>query len=425
MTKIEFNEIKNLSMDDLLIYCEKINLSKGGGKISLLSDILRFHIQNDDQVSFEGYLECINNSFGFLRDNNNNFFPCAYDIYVPGKLIKDCDLRHGDQVKCILTTPKAEQKFYATNNILLVNGKKPLHQRRFFESLTPCYPKKQIILEVPTGSAQNSAQSLVCRLTDLVTPIGFGQRALIVAQPKTGKTTIMHAIATSISKNHPHIKLIILLIDERPEEVTEMKKIVPGASIFFATFDESPENHIFVTEMVCELAKRHVEYGEDVIILMDSITRLTRSYNAIIPPSGKIMSGGLDPAALIKPKKFFGSARNLEQGGSLTIIATALSETGSKMDDFVYEEFKGTGNCEIKLTRELAERRLYPAIDIRGSGTRRFEEMFSDKNLLAMILALSSYLANLNNEEAVRFMIERIKHTSNNKELIVSTLKLN
>jgi transcription termination factor Rho len=410
MKKIEIEKFRNMNIDELHKYCSKISLQCSGTKNNIIGEIIKHEVMNGNEVEYDGFLEMVN-GYGFLRDINNNFIPSPYDVYVSTKMIRECGLRVGDHIQCEITMPKNEEKkLLSVSKVIKINGQKP-ERRAYFDDFTPIYPKEQIIL--------SREKSVIGRMIDLMCPIGFGQRALVVAPPKTGKTTVLHNIALGILENYKDVKLIILLIDERPEEVTEMKKIAPSAEIVFSTFDESAENHTRTAEMINERAKRLVEMGQKVIILMDSITRLVRSYNYVVPSSGRVLTGGVEPASLHKPKRFFGAARNTKEGGSLTIIATGLVETGSKMDDFIYEEFKGTGNCEIKLDREIANRRVFPAIDIRNSGTRRYEEMISEE-MLPKIRIIESFLANMDSLEAIKFLIERINTSRSNRELISS-----
>lgn len=356
-----------------------------------------------------GVLQVIPEGYGFLRSANYNYLSSPDDIYVSPSQIKRFNMRTGDTVSGQVRAPKEGERFFALLKINTIDGNDPeiTRERPFFENLTPLFPRERLKLE--------TKQSEYCgRIMDIFTPIGKGQRGLIVAQPKTGKTMLLQMIANAIIKNHPEVYLIVLLIDERPEEVTDMARSVP-AEVVSSTFDEDPERHVLVADMVLEKAKRLVEVGRDVVVLLDSITRLARAHNTIIPHSGKILSGGIDANALTKPKRFFGAARNIEEGGSLTIIATALVDTGSRMDDVIFEEFKGTGNMELLLDRRLSERRVFPSIDILRSGTRREELLFSQEELSRTWL-LRKYLADKNPIECMEFMREKMADTKDNKE---------
>ncbi|ATO49197.1 transcription termination factor Rho [Brevibacillus laterosporus] len=342
-------------------------------KKELIFAILRAQAERDGLMFMEGVLEILPEGFGFLRPIN--YLPSPEDIYISQSQIRRFDLRNGDLVSGKARAPKETERYFGLLQVEAVNGQDPemASERLHFPALTPLYPQEKLALET-------SPTKLSVRLMDMIAPVGLGQRGLIVAPPKAGKTMLLKEIANSISANNPDIHLFVLLIDERPEEVTDMQRSVKG-EVIASTFDEVPENHIKVAELVLERAKRLVEHKKDVVILLDSITRLARAYNLVIPPSGRTLSGGIDPAAFHRPKRFFGSARNVEEGGSLTILATALVETGSRMDDVIYEEFKGTGNMELHLDRKLAERRIFPAIDIRRSGTRREEMLLSKEEL--------------------------------------------
>ncbi|NTU93755.1 MAG: transcription termination factor Rho [Chlorobiaceae bacterium] len=365
--------------------------------------------ENGQVMVNTGVLQVIPEGYGFLRSSNYNYLSSPDDIYVSPSQIKRFNMRTGDTVSGQVRAPKEGERFFALLKINTINGKDPevTRDRPFFENLTPLFPHDRLKLE----TRQNEYSG---RIMDIFTPIGKGQRGLIVAQPKTGKTILLQMIANAIIKNHPEVYLIVLLIDERPEEVTDMARSVE-AEVVSSTFDEDPERHVQVADMVLEKAKRMVEVGNDVVILLDSITRLARAHNTIIPHSGKILSGGIDANALTKPKRFFGAARNIEEGGSLTIIATALVDTGSRMDDVIFEEFKGTGNMELALDRRLSERRIFPAIDILRSGTRKEELLFSREELSRTWL-LRKYLGDKNPIECMEFMREKIVETKDNKE---------
>lgn len=368
-----------------------------------------YKLTNEDDRIVEGILEVLPDGYGFLR--GENYLPTPKDIYISPVQIRRFHLNTGDKIKGISRTPKEEEKFPALIYVGEVNGEHPENamRRKDFDSLIPIYPEERLKLETtPTEYAM--------RIIDLMSPVGKGQRGMIVAPPKVGKTTLLKKIANSISKNNPEVELIVLLIDERPEEVTDMKRSIDG-DVIYSTFDEVPEHHVKVAEMVLERAKRLTEQKKDVVILLDSITRLARAYNLVIPSSGRTLSGGLDPSALHKPKKFFGAARNIENGGSLTILATALIETGSRMDDVIFEEFKGTGNMEIHLDRSLSEKRIFPAIDINKSGTRREEKLLTGKELKT-VFALRKAMSSLSVAEVTEQLIDHMLTTKNNEEFL-------
>ncbi len=363
----------------------------------------------------KGVLEILPDGYGFLRSANYNYLPSPDDIYVSPSQIKKFNLKTGDTIAGQVRPPKEGERFYALLRIETVNGLPPekARERILFENLTPLYPTKRIRLETVPGEYS-------MRILDLFAPIGKGQRGLIVSPPKAGKTVLLQKMANSIMRNHPEVKLIILLIDERPEEVTDMERSVgPDVEVISSTFDEPPERHMQVADMVLEKAKRLVESGKDVVILLDSLTRLARASNLVTPHSGRILSGGIDASALIKPKKFFGAARDTEEAGSLTIIATALIETGSRMDEVIFEEFKGTGNMEVVLTRELADKRIFPAIDINKTGTRK-EELLLEPEELNRVWILRKILSEMSPVEAMEFLLENMKGTRNNKEFLRS-----
>ncbi len=367
----------------------------------------------DGLIVNEGVLEIMQDGYGFLRSSDYNYLSSPDDIYVSPSQIKLFGLKTGDSVKGQIRPPKEGEKYFALLRVETVNGKTTdeIRDRVPFEYLTPLFPDERLKLSTKPGEYST-------RLLDMFSPIGKGQRGMIVAQPKTGKTVLLKAIANAIAKNHPECYLIILLIDERPEEVTDMARSVK-AEVISSTFDEQAERHVKVSNLILEKAKRMVECGHDVVILLDSITRLARAYNTVIPSSGKILSGGVDANALHKPKRFFGAARNVENGGSLTIIATALIETGSKMDEVIFEEFKGTGNMELLLDRKLSNKRVYPAIDVPGSGTRR-EDLLIDKETLQRIWILRRFMADMNSNEAIEFILDRMKGTESNEEFLIS-----
>ena len=376
---------------------------------------LSYKLTNPDDFIAEGVLEILPYGYGFLR--GENYLSSPKDVYISPTQIKRFKLDQGDKIKGIARFPKEDARFPGLIYVGAVNGELPekAYKRRKFDDLIPIYPDERIRLEtVPTEYAM--------RMIDLVCPIGKGQRGMIVAPPKVGKTTLLKKIANSITANHPEIELIVLLIDERPEEVTDMKRSIKG-EVIYSTFDELPEHHVKVAEMVLERAKRLVEHGKDVAILLDSITRLARAYNLVIPSSGKTLSGGIDPAALHKPKKFFGAARNIERGGSLTILATSLIDTGSRMDEVIFEEFKGTGNMEVHLDRSLSEKRIFPAIDINKSGTRREEKLLSPEEL-ATIFALRKALSSMPVGEVTEQFINQMLLTKNNEEFIIKMQRI-
>jgi transcription termination factor Rho len=356
----------------------------------------------------------MNEGYGFLRSSDYNYLTSPDDIYISQTQIKLFGLKTGDTVKGFVRPPKDSEKYFPMIKVESINGRDPsfVRDRIPFDYLTPLFPEEKFIL---TG---HDSCPLSARIIDLFTPIGKGQRGLIVAQPKTGKTTILKDIANAIAANHPEVYLMVLLIDERPEEVTDMARSVK-AEVIASTFDEPAERHVKIANIVLEKAKRMVECGHDVVILLDSITRLARAFNTVAPASGKVLSGGVDSNALHKPKRFFGAARNIENGGSLTIISTALTETGSKMDDVIFEEFKGTGNMELQLDRKLSNKRIYPAIDIVASSTRR-DDLLLDKDMLQRIWILRNHLADMNSIEAMEFLIDKIKFSKTNEEFLIS-----
>ena len=391
----------------------KINGISGLRKEELIYRIMEAQTQKNGLLFGEGVLEILPDGFGFLRSPNYNYLPGPDDIYVSPSQIKKFGLKTGDTVSGQIRPPKENEKYFALLKVEMVNGEPPekIQSRIPFEELTPIHPNERFILET-------TPDEITTRVIDLIAPIGKGQRGLIVSPPRAGKTVILQKIANAIATNNPEVYLIVLLVAERPEEVTEMRRLVKG-EVISATFDESPERHTQVAEIALEKAKRLVEHKKDVVILLDSITRLARAYNVLVPHSGKIMTGGLESTALDKPKRFFGAARNIEEGGSLTIIGTALIDTGSKMDEVIFEEFKGTGNMEINLDRKLADRRIFPAIDINRSGTRR-EELLVNPEELQLIWMLRKVLAPLNPIEAMELLIQKIRNTKSNIELLLS-----
>lgn len=413
---IQIAGIQRMNIDQLNAYAKQIGLKHLGSltKSQMVFEIVRAISENPQQTLYgEGVLETLPDGFGFLRSPNYNYLPSAEDIYVSPAQIRRFDLKKGDTVYGTIRPPKEKEKYFALLKVDSINGKSPekAKERILFENLTPHYPNERLVMET-------TKDVISMRVLDLAAPIGKGQRGLIVAPPRTGKTILLQNIANSIAKNNPNCVLMVLLIDERPEEVTDMQKIVRG-EVISSTFDEPPERHVQVAEMAIEKARRLVEYGQDVIILLDSITRLARAYNTIQPHSGKILTGGIDANALHKPKRFFGAARNIEQGGSLTIIATALIDTGSRMDEVIFEEFKGTGNMELVLDRKLAERRIFPAIDIGKSGTRK-EELLVHEDELVRLYSLRQALADLNNLDAMNLVKGRLQKTNSNAEFLLS-----
>ncbi len=414
ITKIA--EIQRMNIDQLNQYGKKIGLKHLGSltKSQMVFEIVKAISERPNELLYgEGVLEILPDGFGFLRSPNYNYLPSAEDIYVSPAQIRRFDLKKGDTLCGTIRPPKEKEKFFALLKVDSINGKPPekARERILFENLTPLYPNKRIVMET-------TKDKLSMRVLDLAAPIGKGQRGLIVAPPRTGKTIILQNIANAIATNNPEIVLIVLLIDERPEEVTDMQRIVKG-EVIASTFDEPPERHVQVAEMAIEKARRLVEHGYDVVILLDSLTRLARAYNTIQPHSGKILTGGIDANALHKPKRFFGAARNIEQGGSLTIIATALIDTGSRMDEVIFEEFKGTGNMELVLDRRLADRRTYPAIDLIKSGTRK-EELLYHPSELEKIYLLRQAVADLATIDAMNLLLGRLKKTNSNVEFLLS-----
>jgi len=408
-------ELKNKNIRELLVIAKSYNIEGASSmrKQELIFALLQSQAQLSGLIYGEGVLEILPDGFGFLRSQNYNYLPGPDDIYVSPSQIRRFNLRTGDSISGQIRPPKDNERYFALLKVEAVNFEDPevARDKILFDNLTPLYPERRILLE-------SVADNLSTRVMDLLTPIGFGQRGLIVAQPRTGKTMLLQNIANAVTVNHRDAYLIVLLIDERPEEVTDMQRSV-NAEVVSSTFDEPPQRHVQVAEMVMEKAKRLVEHKRDVVILLDSITRLARAYNTVVPPSGKILSGGLDSNALHRPKRFFGSARNVEQGGSLTIIATALIDTGSRMDEVIFEEFKGTGNMEIVLERKLADRRIFPAIDINKSGTRK-EELLLDADDLNRIWILRKLLSPLNPIDAMEFLLDKMQGTKNNTEFLAS-----
>lgn len=413
---IKIANIQRMNIDQLNLYGKNIGLKHLGSltKSQMVFEIVKAISENPNEILYgEGVLEILPDGFGFLRSPNYNYLPSAEDIYVSPAQIRRFDLKKGDTVCGTIRPPKDKEKYFALLKVDKINGKPPekAKERILFENLTPLYPNQRIVMET-------SKEKLSTRVLDLAAPIGKGQRGLIVAPPRSGKTMLLQSIAEAIAINNPEIILIVLLIDERPEEVTDMQRLVVG-EVISSTFDEPPERHVQIAEMAIEKARRLVEHGNDVVILLDSITRLARAYNTVQPHSGKILTGGIDANALHKPKRFFGAARNIEQGGSLTIIATALIETGSRMDEVIFEEFKGTGNMELVLDRHLTDRRIYPGIDLIKSGTRK-EELLYHPNELEKIYLMRQALADLAPGDAMNLLLARLKKSKNNIEFLLS-----
>ncbi len=410
---MDVNELQALKIKDLTKLAQDLGVQgySGRRKQELIVKILESQENKEQSVKARGVLEVLPDGYGFLRSPDFNYLPGPDDIYVSPSQIKRFGLRTGHQVSGEIRPPKDKERFYALLKVDTVNGLLPdqTKQAILFDNFTPCHPEDRFNLEF-------DPKDLSTRTLDLFAPIGKGQRALIVAQPKTGKTILLQKIANAIRKNHPETEMIVLLIDERPEEVTDMKRHV-DAEVVSSTFDEPPERHVSVADMALQKARRMVEFGKDVVILLDSITRLARAHNAVIPHSGKIMSGGIDSNALKKPKQFLGAARNMEEGGSLTIIATALIDTGSRMDDVIFEEFKGTGNMELVLDRRLSDRRIFPSFDLIRSGTRK-EELLLTKKELARLWILRKLLNEMTVIEAMEFLQERIKRTKTNEDFL-------
>ena len=408
-------QLKEKKISELALLAKdfKIDGAAGMRKQDLIFALLQAEIEKTGLIFGEGTLEILPDGFGFLRAPNYNYLPGPDDIYVSPSQIRRFNLRTGDTVSGQIRQPKETERYFALLKVEAVNYEDPEVSREkiLFDNLTPLYPDRKILLECDSDNYST-------RIMDLLTPTGFGQRGLIVSPPRSGKTMLLQSIANSISINHKDIVLFVLLIDERPEEVTDMERSVNG-EVISSTFDEPAERHVQVAEMVIEKSKRLVEHKKDVVILLDSITRLARAYNSVIPPSGKILSGGVDSNALQRPKRFFGAARNIEEGGSLTIIATALVDTGSRMDEVIFEEFKGTGNMEIQLDRRLADKRVFPAIDIKKSGTRK-EELLLDQETLTRVWILRKLLSSLNPIDSLEFLLDKMNGTKNNQDFLNS-----
>ena len=416
---LNINDLKDMNIQKLTQIGKDLNVAGATGmrKQDLIFQILKAQAEQSGFIFSEGVLEVLPDGFGFLRAPDYNYLPGPDDIYVSPSQIRKFDLHTGDTVSGQIRPPKEGERYFALIKVEAVNFEAPdqAREKLFFENLTPLYPQTAIKLET-------AAENLSSRVMDLLTPIGKGQRGLIVAPPRTGKTMLLQNIAQSITTNHPEVFLIVLLIDERPEEVTDMQRSVKG-EVISSTFDEPAQRHVQVAEMVIEKAKRLVEHKKDVVILLDSVTRLARAYNTVIPPSGKVLSGGLDSNALQKPKRFFGAARNIEEGGSLTIIATALVDTGSRMDDVIFEEFKGTGNMEIHLDRKLTDKRVFPSIDITKSGTRK-EELLIAKEDLNRVWVLRKVLNPLSPTEAMELLLDKMGKTRSNADFLSAMQKM-
>ena len=411
---MHLSELKSLHVSKLLDWALDLGIENANRmrKQELMFAILKKRAKEGEQIFGDGTLEILPDGFGFLRSPETSYLASTDDIYISPSQIRRFNLHTGDSIEGEVRTPKEGERYFALVKVEKVNGQAPenLKHRILFENLTPLFPNEHLVLERDIRGDEN----LTGRVIDMIAPIGKGQRALIVASPKSGKTVLMQHIAHAITANHPDCVLFVLLIDERPEEVTEMQRTVKG-EVVASTFDEPASRHVQVTEMVIEKAKRLAESKKDVVILLDSITRLARAYNNVMPTSGRVLSGGVDANALHRPKRVFGAARNLEEGGSLTIIATALVDTGSRMDDVIYEEFKGTGNMEVHLERRLAEKRIYPAINVLRSGTRR-EELLLKPDVLQKVWILRKLLADMDEVEAMEFLLERLKMTKTNQE---------
>ncbi len=412
---MNISELKDMKISELTQMAKKFKIEGAAGmrKQELIFALLQAHIEKNGSIYGVGTLEILPDGFGFLRSPSYNYLPGPDDIYVSPSQIRRFNLRTGDTVSGQIRQPKESERYFALLKVEAVNYEDPevAREKILFDNLTPLYPERKVNLEI-------EADNYSTRIMDLMTPIGFGQRGLIVSPPRTGKTMLLQNIANSIIASHKNVVPFVLLIDERPEEVTDMQRSV-NAEVISSTFDEPAERHVQVAEMVIEKAKRLVEHKKDVVILLDSITRLARAYNSVVPPSGKILSGGVDSNALQRPKRFFGAARNIEEGGSLTIIATALIDTGSRMDEVIFEEFKGTGNMELVLDRRLADKRVFPAIDIKKSGTRK-EELLMQADVLNRVWILRKLLASLNPVDSMEFLLEKIGGTVDNSDFLQS-----
>ena len=421
---MKIEELKKNPPAQLITQAEELGIENASTlrKQEILFAILKKLAEKGEEITGMGVLQLLQDGFGFLRALESNYLPGADDIYVSPSQIRKFGLRTGDTVEGPVRAPKEGERYFALLQVSKINNEDPAKSRHkiAFDNLTPLYPNKQLVMEIENNKTEKKPD-LTSRLIDLVSPIGKGQRSLIISPPKAGKTMILQSIANSITANHPECSLMVLLIDERPEEVTDMQRTVKG-EVISSTFDEPAQRHVAVAEMVIEKAKRLTEHKKDVIILLDSITRLGRAYNAVVPSSGKVLTGGVDANALQRPKRFFGAARNIEEGGSLTIIATALIDTGSRMDEVIFEEFKGTGNSETILDRKISEKRIFPAIDITKSGTRR-EELLFDKNDLQKMNVLRRIIAPMGSMDAIEFINSKLKATKSNTEFFNSMNK--
>ena len=421
---MNLQELKKKSPAELILQAEKLEIENPSNlrKQEILFAILKKFALKNEQITGGGVLEVLQDGFGFLRAIESNYLPGPDDIYVSPSQIRRFGLRTGDSVEGEIRAPKDSERYFALLKVDKINFDNPEKARDkiAFDNLTPLYPDIHLKMEVEKNKVEKKPD-LTARLIDLISPIGKGQRSLIISPPKAGKTIILQNIAQSIAANHPECYLMVLLIDERPEEVTDMQRTVKG-EVISSTFDEPASRHVAVAEMVIEKAKRLTEHKKDVIILLDSITRLGRAYNAVVPSSGKVLTGGVDANALQRPKRFFGAARNIEQGGSLTIISTALIDTGSRMDEVIFEEFKGTGNSELILDRKISDRRIFPAIDITRSGTRREELLFKNDDLLKMNV-LRKILSSMGTMDAIEFVLSKLKNTKNNADFFISMNK--
>ncbi len=421
---MNIQELKKKTSEALITQAEELGVENASTlrKQEILFAILKKLAEKGEEITGGGVLQLLQDGFGFLRAMESNYLPGPDDIYVSPSQIRRFGLRTGDTVEGPIRAPKESERYFALLQVSKINFEDPEKAKHkiAFDNLTPLYPNKQLVMEVENNKISKNPD-LTARLIDLVSPIGKGQRSLIISPPKAGKTMILQSIANSITANHPECYLMVLLIDERPEEVTDMQRTVKG-EVISSTFDEPAQRHVAVAEMVIEKAKRLTEHKKDVVILLDSITRLGRAYNAVVPSSGKVLTGGVDANALQRPKRFFGAARNIEEGGSLTIISTALIDTGSRMDEVIFEEFKGTGNSETILDRKISDKRIFPAIDITKSGTRR-EELIFDKDDLQKMNVLRRIIASMGTMDAIEFIISKLKNTKNNDEFFSSMNK--
>jgi transcription termination factor Rho len=414
LTSVTLRELKAKSPEELLLYAEELEVENASSMRTqdMLFAILKELADSEVEITGQGVLEVLVDGFGFLRSPESNYLPGPDDIYVSPEVLKKANIRTGDTVEGPIVAPQDSERYFALTDVSQINFEDPdkANKKVHFDNLTPLYPDRRLKME----SRDPTKKDRSGRVIDIVAPIGKGQRALIVAPPRTGKTVLMQNIASAIEENHPECYLIVLLIDERPEEVTDMRRTVKG-EVIASTFDEPATRHVQVAEMVIEKAKRLVEHKRDVVILLDSITRLGRAYNTTVPSSGKVLTGGVDANALQRPKRFFGAARNVENGGSLTIVATALIDTGSRMDEVIFEEFKGTGNCEVVLDRKIADKRTFPAIDIMKSGTRK-EELITPQDQLSKIYILRRILGPMGTSDAIDFLIDKLRQTKTNDE---------